>query len=161
MLDRLDTAAAAFIQGMAQVKSRGYRDAVRAFQETLARDPDYPHAAENLATAREIVDYVERVREQSDTGDAGTTSAAVRSRPPVWRAFRSASKVHPSETTGQFMVAAAPAGTLWPRRGGLRPHAPALSTTVAETLAAAPPRRPAGLGTRCLHTPAADRDRAG
>lgn len=69
VLERVDTAEAAFIQGMAQVKSRGYRDAVRAFETTLRHDPNHPNAAENLAVAREIIDYVERVREQSDTGE--------------------------------------------------------------------------------------------
>jgi Ca-activated chloride channel family protein len=54
---------------MAHMKSRGYRDGVRAFETALARDPDYPGAADNLGVAREIVDYVESVREQSDTGE--------------------------------------------------------------------------------------------
>jgi len=68
-LDRVETAQAAFIQGMAHVKSRGYRDGVRAFETALSRDPAYPAAAENLAVAREIVIYVESLREQSDTGE--------------------------------------------------------------------------------------------
>jgi Ca-activated chloride channel family protein len=69
VLSRVDTAESAFIQGMAYIKSRSYRDGVRAFETTLERDPDYPNAADNLAVAREIVDYIERVREQSDTGE--------------------------------------------------------------------------------------------
>jgi Ca-activated chloride channel family protein len=69
VLNRVETAQAAFIQGMAHLKSRGYRDGVRAFETALTRDPDYPGAAGNLATAREIVDYVETLREQSDTGE--------------------------------------------------------------------------------------------
>ena len=69
VLDRVETAEAAFIQGMAHIKSRSYRDGVRAFQTALDGDPDYPNAAENLAVAREIVDYVETAREQSDTGE--------------------------------------------------------------------------------------------
>ena len=72
VLDRVETAQAAFIQGMAQVKSRAYRDGVRSFETALRRDPDYPGAAGNLAVATEIVAYVEEAREQSDTGeDAG------------------------------------------------------------------------------------------
>ena len=55
----METAEAAFIQGMAHLKSRGYRDGVRAFETALRRDPQYPKAAENLAVARQIVDYVE------------------------------------------------------------------------------------------------------
>ncbi|MGX1099879.1 VWA domain-containing protein [Amorphus sp. MBR-141] len=69
VLTRVETAEAAFIQGMAFIKNRAYRDGVRAFETTLARDPSYPDAAENLAVAREIVAYVERAREQSDTGE--------------------------------------------------------------------------------------------
>jgi len=69
VLTRVETAEAAFIQGMAFIKSRSYRDGVRAFEAALARDPSYPGAAENLAVARAIVDYVERAREQSDTGE--------------------------------------------------------------------------------------------
>ncbi|MFC3612309.1 VWA domain-containing protein [Lutimaribacter marinistellae] len=69
VLDRVETAQAAFIQGMAQMKSRAYRDGVRSFETTLERDPDYPGAAENLELSREIVDYVETAREQSDTGE--------------------------------------------------------------------------------------------
>jgi Ca-activated chloride channel homolog len=68
VLTRVETAEAAFIQGMAYVKSRAYRDGARAFQTALERDPNYPQAAENLAVAQEIVAYIERVQEQSDTG---------------------------------------------------------------------------------------------
>ena len=69
VLDRVETAQAAFIQGMAHLKSRGYRDGVRSFELALARDPDYPGAAENLAQAQIIVEYVEATREASDTGE--------------------------------------------------------------------------------------------
>ncbi|AVO39076.1 VWA domain-containing protein [Pukyongiella litopenaei] len=75
VLDRLDTPEAAFIQGMAHIKSRAYRDGVRSFETVLARDPEYPGAAENLERARRIVDYVEREREQSDTGEDGGIGA--------------------------------------------------------------------------------------
>ncbi len=60
---------------MAEIKSRGYRDGVRSFETALERDPDYPGAAENLAVAKEIVDYIEEVREQSDTGEEGGIGA--------------------------------------------------------------------------------------
>ncbi len=69
VLDRAETAQAAFIQGMAHIKSRSYRDGVRSFETALRRDPDYPNAQANLEVAREIVDFVERAREQSDTGE--------------------------------------------------------------------------------------------
>lgn len=69
VLSRVETAEAAFVQGMAAIKSRSYRDGVRAFQTALARDPDFPNATENLAVAEEIVVYIEDAREQSDTGE--------------------------------------------------------------------------------------------
>jgi Ca-activated chloride channel family protein len=69
VLGRIGTVQSAFIQGMAHIKSRGYRDAVRAFETAMELDPSYPGVVENLAVAREIVDYIERVREQSDTGE--------------------------------------------------------------------------------------------
>lgn len=69
VLDRVETAQSAFIQGLAHIKSRGYRSAVRAFEVALARDPDYPGAAENLTIARQIVVYIEDLREQTDTGE--------------------------------------------------------------------------------------------
>ncbi|WP_343504930.1 VWA domain-containing protein [Alloyangia pacifica] len=69
VLDRVETAQAAFIQGMANIKGRHYRDGVRAFETVLARDPNYPGAAENLETAQRIVTYVEDQQAQSDTGE--------------------------------------------------------------------------------------------
>ncbi|WP_251977595.1 VWA domain-containing protein [Salinicola avicenniae] len=68
-LAALETADAAFTQGLALIRSRQYRDAVAAFETALARDPDYPEGERNLALAREIRDYVEETREQSDTGE--------------------------------------------------------------------------------------------
>lgn len=67
--DRLDTPEAAFAKGMALMRSRAYRDSIATFEETLALDPDFPGAAGNLATARQILDYIETEREQSDTGE--------------------------------------------------------------------------------------------
>lgn len=69
VLDRVETAQAASLQGIAHIKSRSYRDGVRAFQTALQRDPDFPGAAENLATAREIVTYIEDLQAGSDTGE--------------------------------------------------------------------------------------------
>jgi Ca-activated chloride channel family protein len=67
--DRLDTPEAAFARGMALMRNRAYRDSIAAFEETLALDPDFPDAAGNLATARQILDFIETEREQSDTGE--------------------------------------------------------------------------------------------
>lgn len=69
LLGRLDTADAAFTQGLALIKSRQYRPAIDAFQTVLERDPDYPEGERNLALAKQILDYVEETREQSDTGE--------------------------------------------------------------------------------------------
>lgn len=69
VLDRVETAEAAFLQGVAQIKGRHYRDGVRAFETALARDRDYPGAAENLETAQRIVAYVEAAQLASDTGE--------------------------------------------------------------------------------------------
>ncbi|WP_110685891.1 VWA domain-containing protein [Salinicola aestuarinus] len=65
----VDTAEAAFTQGLALIRSRQYRSAVAAFETTLARDPDYPEGARNLALARQIVGYVEETQAQSDSGE--------------------------------------------------------------------------------------------
>jgi Ca-activated chloride channel family protein len=69
VLRGIETAQAAFTQGLAHVRNRQYRDGMRAFETALERDPNYPGAAENLETARVIVDYVEAAREASDTGE--------------------------------------------------------------------------------------------
>ena len=65
---RVDTADAAFARGTVLVKGREYRDAVDAFETALARNPDHATAAHNLEVTREIIDYLERVRTESDTG---------------------------------------------------------------------------------------------
>ncbi len=69
IFQRLDTADAAFAQGMAEIKSRQYRPAVRSFETALIRQPDFPAATRNLEVAKAIVVYVETAREQSDTGE--------------------------------------------------------------------------------------------
>lgn len=69
VLATVATAEAAHVQGMAHIKNRQYREGVRAFELVLSRDPDYPGASENLETAREIVEFVEELRSQSDTGE--------------------------------------------------------------------------------------------
>lgn len=69
VLSALDTADAAFLAGMAHIKGRAYRDAITDFQTTLARDPDFPGAAQNLELAKRILAYVEDARVASDTGE--------------------------------------------------------------------------------------------
>jgi Ca-activated chloride channel family protein len=75
VLATIETAQAAFTQGLAHIRNRQYRDGVRAFETALQRDPDYPGAAENLATAQEIVAFMEELQEQSDTGEQGGIGA--------------------------------------------------------------------------------------
>jgi len=65
---RVASADAAFGQGMALVKSRQYRPGITAFEAALERDPEHAEAAHNLEVARVILAYLERAREESDTG---------------------------------------------------------------------------------------------
>lgn len=69
IFSRLDSAEAAFAQGLAEIKNRQYRPAVRSFEAALIRQPAFPAAARNRDIAQAIVDYVETAREQSDTGE--------------------------------------------------------------------------------------------
>ncbi|SLN37624.1 Tetratricopeptide repeat protein [Pseudoruegeria aquimaris] len=66
---RLESSNAAMGEGMAHIKNRAYRDGVRAFEKAVERDPENAAAAENLEISKEIVEYVESTREQSDTGE--------------------------------------------------------------------------------------------
>jgi len=72
---RLDSAAAAFAEGLARIRNREYRPGARAFEKALIRQPDFPEAETNREIAWAIVDYVERTREQSDTGEEGGIGA--------------------------------------------------------------------------------------
>ncbi|MEM8840683.1 MAG: VWA domain-containing protein [Pseudomonadota bacterium] len=78
LLARIDTAQAAFIQGLAHIKFRQYRDGVRAFETALTRQPDYPEATRNLEIARAIVAYVESAQEQSSTEEGSEGADEVR-----------------------------------------------------------------------------------
>jgi Ca-activated chloride channel family protein len=65
----LNTAEAAFAEGMARIRNREYRPAIAAFETALERRPDWPEAQHNLEVSKAILDYVETTREQSDTGE--------------------------------------------------------------------------------------------
>ena len=65
---REPSADAAFAEGMARVKARQYRPGITAFEAALERNPDHVAAAHNLEITRAILAYLERVREESDTG---------------------------------------------------------------------------------------------
>ena len=65
----IETAAGATGEGVALLRSRKYRDGIRAFEKALERDPDDTTAAANLEVARAIVEYVENAQLSSDTGE--------------------------------------------------------------------------------------------
>ncbi|WP_428926141.1 VWA domain-containing protein [Marinibacterium sp. SX1] len=69
ILDKLDTPDAAFLQGLAEIRFRRYRPAVRSFETALERRPGWAEAERNLEVAKAIVEYVETTQEQSDTGE--------------------------------------------------------------------------------------------
>lgn len=71
----LDTPDAAFAEGMARIRNREYRPAIASFERALELRPDWPEAEHNLALSKEILDYVETTREQSDTGEDGGIGA--------------------------------------------------------------------------------------
>lgn len=57
-----------FNRGNALVKARTYADAIPAYEQALKEDPDNPSINHNLEAVRNIIAYLERVREQSDRG---------------------------------------------------------------------------------------------
>ena len=69
ILAQIDTADAAFAEGLAHIRNRAYRPAVSAFETALDRRPGWPEAQYNLDVSRAILDEVETSREQSDTGE--------------------------------------------------------------------------------------------
>ncbi|MGR3677863.1 MAG: tetratricopeptide repeat protein [Paracoccaceae bacterium] len=69
VLSQIDTADAAFVQGISDIRSRSYRDGVRALERALEIDPTHEGAKTSLPIAKQIVTYVEETREQSDTGE--------------------------------------------------------------------------------------------
>jgi len=72
---RLPTASSFFNRGNAFMKSREYGKAIVAYQFASAEAPDWQEAQENLELAIYTLEYIEGVREQSDTGDESELSA--------------------------------------------------------------------------------------
>ncbi|MEL7449237.1 MAG: tetratricopeptide repeat protein [Pseudomonadota bacterium] len=72
---RVDTAEGFFNRGNAFMKGREYAKAITAYEEAVADAPDWTQARDNLELARHTLDYIERAREQSDTGDETELSA--------------------------------------------------------------------------------------
>lgn len=72
---RIPTAVGFYNRGNAFLKGREYAKAITAYEQAVAEDPDWGEAAENFELARHILDYIEGVREQSDTGDESELGA--------------------------------------------------------------------------------------
>ena len=72
---RLPTAEAFFNRGNAFMKGREYAKAIVAYQQAVIEAPDWVEAKENLELATYTLEYIERVREQSDTGDESELGA--------------------------------------------------------------------------------------
>lgn len=72
---RIPTAEGFFNRGNALMKAREYGKAIASYEQAVAEAPDWPEAAENLALARYVLEYLERSREQSDTGDESELGA--------------------------------------------------------------------------------------
>ena len=66
---RMANAEGFFNRGNAFMRGREYRKAVASFEQSVADAPDWIEARENLELARYTVDYIERSREQGDTGE--------------------------------------------------------------------------------------------
>lgn len=66
---RIDSATGFFNRGNAFMRGREYRKAITAYENAVAEAPDWVEARENLELARYTLDYIERSREQSDTGE--------------------------------------------------------------------------------------------
>ena len=72
---RIATAEGFFNRGNAFMKSGAYGKAIVAYEQAVAEAPDWVEASENLELAIYTLEYIERVREQSDTGDESELSA--------------------------------------------------------------------------------------
>lgn len=72
---RIATAEGFFNRGNAFMKAGSYGKAIVAYEEAVAEAPEWTEARENLELAIYTLEYIERVREQSDTGDESELSA--------------------------------------------------------------------------------------
>jgi Ca-activated chloride channel family protein len=72
---RIATAEGLYNRGNAFMKSGAYGKAIVAYEQAVAEAPDWVEAKENLELATYTLEYIERAREQSDTGDESELSA--------------------------------------------------------------------------------------
>jgi Ca-activated chloride channel family protein len=66
---RIPSATGFFNRGNALMKNREYELAISAYEQAVAMAPDWAEARENLALSRYVLGYIERAREQGDTGE--------------------------------------------------------------------------------------------
>jgi Ca-activated chloride channel family protein len=72
---RIPTATGFFNRGNAFMKNFDYGKAISAYEQAVAEAPEWQEAEDNLRLSRYVLDYIERSREQSDTGDETELSA--------------------------------------------------------------------------------------
>ena len=72
---RIPTAEGFFNRGDALMKAFDYGNAIAAYEQAVVEAPDWPEANENLELARYVLEYIERSREQSDTGEQSELGA--------------------------------------------------------------------------------------
>jgi Ca-activated chloride channel family protein len=72
---RIPTATGFFNRGNALMKNREYAKAITAYEQAVAEAPGWQEAEDNLRLSRYVLDYIERAREQSDTGDESELGA--------------------------------------------------------------------------------------
>jgi len=72
---RIASAEGFYNRGNAFMKAREYGKAIVAYQQAVAEAPEWTEAKENLELATYTLEYIERVREQSDTGDESELGA--------------------------------------------------------------------------------------
>jgi len=72
---RIATAEGFFNRGNAFMKAGSYGKAIVAYEQAVAEAPDWVEARENLQLATYTLEYIENVREQSDTGDESELGA--------------------------------------------------------------------------------------
>jgi Ca-activated chloride channel family protein len=72
---RIPTTVGFYNRGNAFMKARDYGKAIVAYEQAVTEAPDWVEARENFELATYTLEYIERVREQSDTGDESELSA--------------------------------------------------------------------------------------
>ncbi len=66
---RVPTAEAFYNRGNSLMKSADYGKAIVAYEQAVLEAPQWSEAADNLRLAKYVLDYIEQLREDTDTGD--------------------------------------------------------------------------------------------